>query len=164
MVLSSDTAGVKNPAWVLGTSMRTEPLLFAGRDEVSPMAGQLASKDVCEEAGITPSQIDCAELYVPFSWYEPMWLENLGLAESGWRAVDRGETEMTGRIPINASGGVLSTNPIGASGMLRFAEAAMQVRGAAGAHQLDRARIAMGHAYGGGSQFFATWLVGVEKP
>ena len=164
MVLSSDTAGVKNPAWVLGTSMRTEPLLFAGRDEVTPMAGQLASKDVCAEAGITPAQIDCAELYVPFSWYEPMWLENLGLAESGWRAVDRGDTEMTGKLPINASGGVLSSNPIGASGMLRFAEAALQVRGAAGAHQLDRARIAMGHAYGGGSQFFSTWLVGAEKP
>ena len=44
---------------------------------------------------------------------------------------------MDGDLPVNMSGGVLSSNPIGASGMLRFAEAAMQVRGTAGAHQLD---------------------------
>ncbi len=62
------------------------------------------------------------------------------------------------------SGGVLCTNPIGASGMLRFGEAAMQVRGQAGEHQIDGARRAVGHAYGGGSQFFAMWVVGSEKP
>jgi acetyl-CoA C-acetyltransferase len=43
--------------------------------------------------------------------------------------------------------------------MLRFAEAAMQVRGQAGEHQVDGARTALGHAYGGGSQFFAMWVV-----
>ena len=41
---------------------------------------------------------------------------------------------------MNPSGGVLSSNPIGASGMLRFAEAALQVRGLAGEHQVDGAR------------------------
>ena len=69
-----------------------------------------------------------------------------------------------GDMPINPSGGVLSTNPIGASGMLRFAEAAMQVRGQAGEHQVEGARRALGHAYGGGSQFFAMWIVGSQKP
>ena len=49
------------------------------------------------------------------------------------------------------SGGVLSSNPIGASGLLRFAEAALQVRGQAGEHQVEGARTAVGHAYGGGS-------------
>ena len=48
--------------------------------------------------------------------------------------------------------------------MLRFAEAAMQVRGQAGEHQVDGARTALGHAYGGGSQFFAMWVVGAGKP
>ncbi|MDP6920191.1 MAG: hypothetical protein QGH43_13195, partial [Arenicellales bacterium] len=99
----------------------------------------------------------------PFSWYEPMWLENLGLAPSGWRAVDAGETELGGRLPINPSGGVLSSNPIGASGMLRFAEAALQVRQMAGEHQVDGARLALGHAYGGGSQFYAMWIVGSRR-
>jgi hypothetical protein len=54
---------------------------------------------------------------------------------------------------------VLSSNPIGASGLLRFAEAALQVMGKAGAHQVPGARTALGHAYGGGSQFFSMWVV-----
>ena len=45
-----------------------------------------------------------------------------------------------------------------------FAEAARQVRGTAAAHQVDGAKIAIGHAYGGGSQFFAMWAVGSKRP
>jgi acetyl-CoA C-acetyltransferase len=48
--------------------------------------------------------------------------------------------------------------------MCRFAEAALQVRGGASAHQVDGARIALGHAYGGGSQYFALALFGSERP
>jgi acetyl-CoA C-acetyltransferase len=77
---------------------------------------------------------------------------------------EEGATAFEGDIPINPSGGVLSSNPVGASGMLRFAEAAMQVRGQAGEHQLDGASLALGHAYGGGSQFFSMWIVGKERP
>jgi acetyl-CoA C-acetyltransferase len=159
MVLSDDPLDCPNPAWVRGTAMRTEPMLFPGRDEVNPQAGAECARAVYAESGIGPSDLDCAEIYVPFSWYEPMWLENLHLFPSGWRAVDEGKTEFGGPLPINPSGGVLSSNPIGASGMLRFAEAALQVRGMAGAHQVDGARNAMGHAYGGGSQFFSMWVV-----
>ena len=74
-----------------------------------------------------------------------------------------GATALDGDLPVNMSGGVLSTNPIGASGMIRFGEAAMQVRGQAGEHQVDGARLAVGHAYGGGSQFFAMWVVGSRE-
>jgi len=65
---------------------------------------------------------------------------------------------------VNMSGGVLSSNPIGASGMCRYAEAANQVRGEAGEHQVDGAKVALGHAYGGGSQYFAMALFGSAKP
>jgi acetyl-CoA C-acetyltransferase len=71
---------------------------------------------------------------------------------------------MTGDMPINCSGGVLSSNPIGASGMIRFAEAALQVTGRAGEHQIRGVKTALGHAYGGGSQFFAMWVVSSHKP
>ena len=47
----------------------------------------------------------------------------------GWKMVERGDTALDGSFPVNMSGGVLSSNPIGASGLLRFAEAALQVRG-----------------------------------
>ena len=71
---------------------------------------------------------------------------------------------MEGDIPVNCSGGVLSSNPIGASGMLRFAEAALQVRGRAGEHQVADAHLALGHAYGGAAQYFAMWIVSDEMP
>jgi acetyl-CoA C-acetyltransferase len=142
--------------------------MFAGRDQVLPQGGRDCAADVYAQAGITDpfNEIDVVEMYVPFSWYEPMWLENLGFAGEGegWKLTDGGVTEMTGDLPVNPSGGVLSTNPIGASGMLRFAEAAMQVRGTAGEHQIEGARTALGHAYGGGAQFYAMWVVGADKP
>jgi acetyl-CoA C-acetyltransferase len=171
MVITDEAGGdraAKAPAWVLGTAMRSEPTMFAGRDAVNPQAGKDCAADVFGQAGITNprDQIDCIEMYVPFSWYEPMWLENLGFVPEGdgWKMTEKGATALDGELPVNMSGGVLSTNPIGASGMLRFAEAAMQVRGQAGEHQVDGARTALGHAYGGGSQFFAMWVVAVEKP
>ncbi len=169
MVLSSEKAAKqssKTPAWVHATSMRTEPTMFAGRDQVNPQAGKDAAKDLYAKAGITDprKQIDCAEIYVPFSWFEPMWMENLGFAPEGegWKMTYEGATALDGDMPINMSGGVLSSNPIGASGMLRFAEAANQVRGEAGEHQVDGAKVALGHAYGGGSQYFSMWIVGAE--
>jgi acetyl-CoA C-acetyltransferase len=153
-------------AWVLGGAMRSEPTMFAGRNLVDPRAGRECAADLYRQAGITnPRQeIDVAELYVPFSWFEPMWLENLGFAElnEGWKLTLDGTTALDGDLPINPSGGVMASNPIGASGMLRFAEAAQQVRGRAGEHQVDGARVAMGHAYGGGSQYYAMWIVGSE--
>jgi acetyl-CoA C-acetyltransferase len=171
LVLASEKvadAAAKRPAWVHGTAMRSEPTMFPGRDQMNPRAGRECAADVYRQAGVTNprKEIDVAEIYVPFSWYEPMWMENLGFAEEneGWKMTVEGATAFDGDMPINASGGVLSSNPIGASGMLRFAEAAMQVRGQAGEHQVDGARLALGHAYGGGAQFFAMWMVGAEKP
>jgi len=169
VIADEDTAASSpNPAWIHGTVMRTEPTTAAERDQVNPQAGREAAAAIWKQAGITDPyrEIDCAEIYVPFSWFEPMWLENLGFAEegSGWKLTEAGVTALDGDLPVNMSGGVLSSNPIGASGMIRFAEAALQVRGAAGEHQVDGARKALGHAYGGGSQFFAMWVVGSEKP
>ncbi len=156
------------PAWVRASAMRSEAMMFPGRDEVNPQAGRDCVADVYRQMGITNPrrEIDVAEVYVPFSWYEPMWMENLGFAEKGegWRMTEEGATAIEGDMPINPSGGVLSSNPVGASGMLRFAEAAMQVRGQAGDHQIDGAHLALGHAYGGGSQFFAMWIVSDEAP
>lgn len=160
----------KPPAWIRGVAMRSEPTMYAGREEVNPQAGQDCAADVYRQAGVTNPRkdFDVAEVYVPFSWYEPMWLENLGFApiNEGWKLTMEGATSLdeNGDIPWNCSGGVLSSNPIGASGMIRFAEAARQVRGDADAHQVEGAKLALGHAYGGGAQFFSMWVVGAEKP
>lgn len=112
MVLT-DRAGAarapRPPAWVHGGAMRSEPTLFAGKDFVSPRAGKDCAADVYRQAGITDPrrEIDAVVRYVPFSWYEPMWLENLGFAAEGegWKLTESGVTELGGELPVNPSGG-----------------------------------------------------------
>ncbi len=172
LVIGSESVAAAAPgpvAWVHAMAMRSEPTMFARRDQVNPLAGRQCAKDLYEQAGITNPRddFDCAEVYVPFSWYEPMWLENLGFCAEGegWKLTEAGATAPDGDIPWNPSGGVLSSNPIGASGMVRFGEAAQQVRGRAGDYQVEmRTGRALGHAYGGGAQFFSMWVVGRDKP
>ena len=158
----------RKPAWVHATSMRSEPVQFAKRDAVNPMSGRLAAQDLYKQGGISDprKEIDCIECYVPFSWFEPMWMETMGFADEGegWKLTHDGTTALDGSRPVNMSGGVLSSNAIGASGMCRYAEAANQVRGEAGEHQVDGAKVSLGHAYGGGSQYFAMALFGSDKP
>lgn len=172
LVLGDEAAGdasARPVAWIHGAALRSEANNFPGRDEVNPQASRDCADDVFAQAGITDrrAEIDEVEIYVPFSWYEPMWLESLGFCDigDGWKLVEEGATQLDGGdLPVNCSGGVLSSNPIGASGMIRFAEAALQVRGMAGDHQVDGARKAFGHAYGGGAQYYAMWIVGADKP
>jgi acetyl-CoA C-acetyltransferase len=167
LVLTNEDGAKKSPnppAWVLSTAMRSELGMFPGRDPVRPQAGVECAHMVLDAAGITNplEQIDVAELYVPFSWYEPMWLEGHDLVGKGeaWKLIESGDTNLGGKFPVNPSGGVLSSNPIGASGMLRFGEAALQVRGMAGEHQVEGATVALAQAYGGAAQYFAMWVVG----
>jgi acetyl-CoA acetyltransferase len=89
------------------------------------------------KAGVGAGPIEVAELCSLYTHEELLVREALGLGDD---------------VVVNPTGGVLSTNPIGASGMLRFAEAALQVRGRASEHQVDGARLAPGHAYGGAAQ------------
>ena len=166
VVLGGEAAAKKaprRPAWVIAHAKRTEFGQFPGRDTVKPQAGVDCARELYKKAGITNplKQVDCSELYVPFSWYEPMWLEGHLIVEEGegWKVTDRGDTEIGGAFPINMSGGVLSSNPIGASGLIRCLEAANQVRGTAGDYQVDGAKVAIGHAYGGAAQYFAMWIV-----
>src|SRR3954453_3251477 len=156
-------------AWIHGMAMRSEPTMFARRDQINPQAGKDCAKDLYAQAGISDprKEFDAAEVFVPFSWYEPMWLENLGFCDEGdgWKLTEAGATAPDGDIPWNPSGGVLSSNPIGASGMIRFGEAAQQVRERAGDYQVPLSTgKALGHAYGGGSQFYSMWVVGRDKP
>jgi acetyl-CoA C-acetyltransferase len=169
IVASEEVAkkGPRKPAWIKSGYSYAEAMWVPGRDQVSPLAGRICAKAVYDKAGITDpwKQIDTAEIYVPFAWFEAMWLENLGFCDvgEGWKIIDRGEQKFGAHLPINPSGGVLCTNPIGASGMLRLGEAALQVMGRADAHQVEGAKTALGHAYGGGAQYFAMWIVSSER-
>jgi acetyl-CoA C-acetyltransferase len=161
-------ARYERPAWVHACAVRTEPPVSPQHDNVNPACGQDCARAVYRQAGIEDPlrDLDVAELFVPYSWMEPLLLENLGFASSGhgWRLIDEGATAFAGILPVNPSGGLLGANPIGAAGLVRFAEAAMQVRGTAGLHQVDGARLALGHAAGGYSNCVAMWVVGCDPP
>ncbi len=113
-----------------------------------------ASEVLYRRNGITDParEIDVIEMYDPSTWAELIWMEDMRLAERGeaWRMVERGETEIDGRIPVNPSGGVVSTNPGTPSTMIRYIEAALQIRGDAGGHQVPRdVRKAIATGFGG---------------
>jgi acetyl-CoA C-acetyltransferase len=169
MVFASESAarGRRDVAWVKGTSAMAESATAPGRDVGDPQVGRICAKRVYAQAGITDPtrELSVAEIYEPFSWIEPMWYENLGFCAKGegWRLIDREATTLGGRLPVNPSGGVLSTNPIGASGMIRMVEAASQVRGRCGDRQVAGAHLALGHAYGGSSNYFAMMIFGSER-
>ena len=92
--------------------------------------------------GITEpgKEIDLIELYNPTAWSELQWLPELHICElsEGWKLLEKGVFDIEGELPVNPSGGVLATNPIEAAGTLRVAEAALQIRGDAGEHQVTK--------------------------
>jgi acetyl-CoA C-acetyltransferase len=170
MVLCDEASALRHssPAWVHASAVRTEPPVAPQHDSVDPRCGRDCARAVYRQAGIADPlrDLDVAELFVPYSWMEPLLLENLGIVASGrgWHLIDDGTTTRTGALPVNPSGGLLGANPIGAAGLVRFAESALQVRGDAGAHQIDGARLALGHAAGGYSNCVAMWVVGSDRP
>jgi len=96
--------------------------------------------------------IDMAEIYEPSNWEEMSLYEHFHFCErnQGWKLVEQGVTEMDGDFPVNPSGGVLATNPIGATPTIRVAEAALQIRGDAGAHQVAKdVKTSLASALGG---------------
>lgn len=112
-----------------------------------------AARTVYRAAGITSPrrQLDVVEVQEPYSCFELSYYESLGLCAPGGAAelITSGATQIDGDIPVNPSGGCLGANPIGASGLIRLIEAAMQVTGRAGDHQVPGARLA-GAQTGGG--------------
>ena len=114
-------------------------------------------------AGITDpvKQVDVAEIYAPFSNTEFHAIEAAGLAPLGQSPamLREGLFHLGAQNPVNPSGGTLCANPIAATAMVRVAEAALQVWGRAGAHQVQGARRGLGTGNGGDHQFFGAMVV-----
>ncbi len=111
-----------------------------------------AAASAYARAGISDPlrDLDVAEIYEPVTYAELAWYEALGFCAPGdaGRLIDEGVTELSGALPVNPSGGVLSTNPVGASGVIRVAEAALQIHGRGGERQVEGARTALATGYG----------------
>ncbi len=122
-----------------------------------------AAEKIYKRNGITEplKQIDLFEMYDPSAWYHLNWLMEFFMLEPEqvFEMVENGVTAYDGAFPVNPSGGVLSSNPIGASAMLRTAEAALQIRGDAGPHQVKKpVRTAMASSFGGSGWTILTLL------
>lgn len=95
---------------------------------------------------------DVFEMYDPSAWWGLDWLREFFMLDGDEhiRMLENGEWDRDGILPVNPSGGVIATNPIGATAMLRPCEAALQIRGDAGPHQLDReVKHALASGFGG---------------
>ena len=112
------------------------------------------------------AELDVAELYNAFSIQEIIEYEALGFCEKGKGAelIRNGVTTMQGQLPVCPSGGVLCTNPIGASGLIRVAEAALQVMGKAEKRQVPGVRKALAHSWGATIGFHTLMVLGSEPP
>ena len=134
----------ENPVWIRDhiTVHREETFNIFGFDEEYPvhMTHRFAAEQLYNRNDIDDpvEYFDVFEMYDPSAWWGLDWLREFFLLEGDehLKLVENGETAIGGKIPINPSGGVTAANPIGATAMARVAEAALQVRGDAGAHQI----------------------------
>ena len=179
VVLSSADAVDRSshaPAWISGHSMAGESYYIGDRLELSERgydygdaeALAVAAERAYAMAGITDprAQIDAVETYASFSPVEIHNAEALGLAERGTAAplFDEGFFDLDGEIPLNPSGGVICTNPISVTAMVRLVEAVLQVQGKAGPHQVEGAKTVVATGAGGSHQFFNVAVVTSEEP
>lgn len=156
MILSTEKKAkklVKKPVWILGASNCYETHYLGDRDLAECDALMKAAKKAYSMAGIKNPlrEIDIAEISEEYTYQELMWMEGLGFCDrgEGGRLIDRGVTRMNGKLPVNPSGGVLSGNPVGVSGITRVAEAVLQLRGQAGQRQVKGAGTALAHGVTG---------------
>jgi acetyl-CoA C-acetyltransferase len=157
------------PAWIRAvTAAHEQQYMGDSPKRLAVMRSQVAaSQRLYKMAGIANprKELDVAEIYEVASWAELAMYQNLGFCAPGeaGKLIDDGVTLMDGELPVNPSGGVLCTNPIGASAMIRVAEAALQIMGKAGAHQVPNVRTALATGYGGNAWTDAMILSATEQ-
>jgi len=174
MVLASEAyirANNLEAVWITGLAHSSESYYLGDRmgrgytaDHADAHALGESFQRSYKMAGITDPvrQVDAAELYAPFSNTEFHAIEAAGLAPIGRspQMLKDGEYfKLGGRLPVNPSGGTVCSNPIAVTAMVRVAEAALQVWGRAGAHQVQGAKVAIASGNGGDHQFFGTMVV-----
>jgi acetyl-CoA acetyltransferase len=145
--------GVKDESWntMAALARYGGPTWFrlGDRDLAEPQSLIKAAKRAYAMAGVSdPSQeIQVAEVTEYYSYQELLWTEGLGLCDRGMggRMVQSGVSSLSGRLPVNPSGGVLAGNPYTVAGLVRVAEAYLQLNGSAGEHQVEGVRRAVAH-------------------
>jgi acetyl-CoA C-acetyltransferase len=162
VVLAAEEVARKRPraVWVLASQAASDTMFIHEKRDLSRvMATERAAAAAYRQAGKTPADVDVVELHDCFTIAEIVATEGLGFFEpgSGGAAAEKGWTSLGGKIPVNPSGGLKAKgHPIGATGAAQIAEITTQLRGEAGARQVEGARTGLTHTLGGNT---ATVLV-----
>lgn len=133
---------------IAGWGHRSAPIAY--RNKVRDSEGQpyvfpqvkRAIDDARGRAGVSLEQIDAVETHDCFAMTEYMAIDHLGLTAPGesWKAVEAGDIEIGGKLPINPSGGLIGLgHPVGATGVRMVLDAHKQVTGTAGDYQVEGA-------------------------
>jgi acetyl-CoA C-acetyltransferase len=177
IVVASESIALKKakqPAWYKGLASfsdeenQLQSENYGGVGVLDPseqMGARLSAKKAYAMAGIKDPQkeIDLAELYQPFPSQELIFSERLGLFDEGkaWIALEKGETDINGRLPLDVSGGVNATNAIGSSALQRILECALQIMGKAEEHQVPKkVKNAVAHGWGGVTNYITVTVLG----
>ncbi|MGB9735838.1 MAG: thiolase family protein [bacterium] len=152
------------PVWIDGVGHFMDTYYIGDRDLLTMDHLSAAAKKAYKMAGIKnpKKEINLAEIHTNFVSEEPIFAEAMGLFKpgTGRDVVRNGESRIDGSMPINPSGGALGANPINATGIIRLAEAASQLRKEAGDNQVKNAKTAVVHAQDGpGAQLNTVFVI-----
>ena len=166
VLVSEDFAnkrGLKRDVYIAAQAMTTDrPSTFESNDMMRVVGYDMsreAAQKVYAQAGIGPDQLDVVELHDCFAHNELITYEALGLCPEGGadKFINDGDNTYGGKVVTNPSGGLLSKgHPLGATGLAQCYELTHQLRGSAGARQVDGARIALQHNLGLGGACVVT--------
>jgi acetyl-CoA C-acetyltransferase len=144
---------VPQPVRIAASAAATDTLALQERADLLWLnAVHLSTHKALEQAGVTQSDINLLELHDAYTILTALSLEAAGFAErgGGWKLAQDNQIGLAGSLPISTFGGLKSRgNPVGATGVYQAVEAALQLRGAAGANQVENARVALIQSVGG---------------
>ena len=143
----------QKPVWIMWLGAASTAVNLAGRDLFTGLTvAQEAGDQAYKMAGVTPKDIDVAEVHDCFTIAEMMAYENLGFAQpgEGKELIKSKATYKEGSIPVNVDGGLLSKgHPIGATGGSQLRTIVLQLRGEAGDMQVKDPEVGLVHNIGG---------------
>ncbi len=149
VLVPADTDGVE----VAGTTVATDYCSLPMREDPLTLgAVKTAAEKAYKMAAVKPGDIDLVEVQDDFTINGVLSLESLGLVERGKAAklVAEGGAARDGELPTNTFGGLKARgNPLGATGIYQVVEVALQLRGAAGDHQVEDAGVGLAQNMGG---------------
>jgi acetyl-CoA C-acetyltransferase len=155
LVVAAERAAefTSRPARVLGIAQTSDHVALDQKEDITTLeAVKTSAQRAYRMAGLTPADIEFAEVHDCFTIAEILAMEELGFAPKGEGGpyIFSGATALDGPRPVNASGGLKSKgHPVGATGVAQICDIVQQLRGEAGERQVKRNRVGLAQNLGG---------------